>query len=141
MGYQSGDEDRVGREAGVGRTRSRRTTVWSHHCAAVNLSKINDFPPFERTALGAFAACSRGQPKGRCVQRRSTGQRTPSGPRLSTCRLLAEHVDIRTIQLMLGHADIRQTQRYLNLTDEELRKAMTGVWDRTEPDRAGIRRR
>jgi site-specific recombinase XerD len=37
------------------------------------------------------------------------------------CRLLAEHVDIRTIQLMLGHADIKQTQRYL-ITDEELRK-------------------
>ena len=24
---------------------------------------------------------------------------------------------------MLGHADIKQTQRYLNITDEELRKA------------------
>jgi hypothetical protein len=24
---------------------------------------------------------------------------------------------------MLGHADIRQTPRYLNITDEELRKA------------------
>ncbi len=46
------------------------------------------------------------------------------------CRLLAEQVDIRTIQLMLGHADIKQTQRYLNITDEELRKAMTGVWER-----------
>jgi hypothetical protein len=46
------------------------------------------------------------------------------------CRLLAEHVDIRTIQPMLGHADIKQTQRYLNITDEELRKAMTGVWER-----------
>jgi integrase len=48
----------------------------------------------------------------------------------AACRLLAEHVDIRTIQLMLGHADIKQTQRYLNITDEELRKAMTGVWER-----------
>jgi integrase len=46
------------------------------------------------------------------------------------CRLLADGVDIRTIQLMLGHADIKQTQRYLNITDEELRKAMTGVWER-----------
>jgi integrase len=45
-------------------------------------------------------------------------------------RLLADGVDIRTIQLMLGHADIKQTQRYLNITDEELRKAMTGVWER-----------
>lgn len=46
------------------------------------------------------------------------------------CRLLADGVDIRTIQLMLGHADIKQTQRYLNITDEEHRKAMTGVWER-----------
>jgi integrase len=49
------------------------------------------------------------------------------------CRLLSDGVDIRTIhtiQLMLGHADIKQTQRYLNITDEELRKAMTGVWER-----------
>ena len=46
------------------------------------------------------------------------------------CRLLAEGVDIRTIQLMLGHSDIKQTQRYLNITDEDLRRAMTGVWER-----------
>jgi integrase len=46
------------------------------------------------------------------------------------CRLLADGVDIRTIQLMLGHSDIKQTQRYLNITDEELRKSMTGVWER-----------
>ena len=46
------------------------------------------------------------------------------------CRLLGDGVDIRTIQLMLGHADIKQTQRYLNITDEELRKSMTGVWER-----------
>src|SRR5262249_1126494 len=44
-------------------------------------------------------------------------------------RLLADGVDIRTIQLMVGHADMKQTQRYLNITDEELRKAMTGVWE------------
>jgi len=52
------------------------------------------------------------------------------------CRLLADGVDIRTIQLMLGHADMRQTQRYLNITDEELRKAMTGVWERRRQLRA-----
>ena len=51
-------------------------------------------------------------------------------------RLLADGVDIRTIQLMLGHADIKQTQRYLNITDEELRKAMTGVWEKRRQLRA-----
>ena len=38
------------------------------------------------------------------------------------CRLLTEHVDIRTIRLMLGHADIRQMQPSLNIADEELRR-------------------
>jgi len=52
------------------------------------------------------------------------------------CRLLSDGVDIRTIQLMLGHADIKQTRRYLNITDEELRKAMTGVWERRRQLRA-----
>ena len=52
------------------------------------------------------------------------------------CRLLSDGVDVRTIQLMLGHADIKQTQRYLNITDEELRKAMTGVWERRRQLRA-----
>ena len=51
-------------------------------------------------------------------------------------RLPADGVDIRTIQLMLGHADIKQTQRYLNVTDDELRKAMTGVWERRRQLRA-----
>ncbi len=45
-------------------------------------------------------------------------------------RLHADGVDIRIIQLMLGHSDIKTTQRYLNITDEELRKALTGVWER-----------
>jgi integrase len=44
------------------------------------------------------------------------------------CRLLADGVDIRMIQLMLGHASIQQTQRYLNVTDEELRKGLEVSW-------------
>ena len=44
------------------------------------------------------------------------------------CRLLSDGVDIRIIQLMLGHASIQQTQRYLNVTDEELRKGLEVSW-------------
>src|SRR5690349_6260584 len=43
-------------------------------------------------------------------------------------RLLADGVDIRIIQLMLGHASIMQTQRYLNITDEELRRGLEVSW-------------
>ena len=39
-------------------------------------------------------------------------------------------VDIRIIQLMLGHASVQQTQRYLNVTDEELRKGLEVSWKR-----------
>jgi len=46
------------------------------------------------------------------------------------CRLPADGVDIRIIQLMLGHASVRQTQRYLNVTNEELRKGMEISWKR-----------
>jgi integrase-like protein len=45
------------------------------------------------------------------------------------CRLLADGVDIRIIQLMLGHASIHQTQRYLNVTDEELRRGLEVSWN------------
>ena len=44
-------------------------------------------------------------------------------------RLLADGVDIRIIQLMLGHASIQQTQRYLNVTDEELRRGLEVSWN------------
>jgi integrase len=44
------------------------------------------------------------------------------------CRLLADGVDIRIIQLMLGHSSIQQTQRYLNVTDEELRRGLEVSW-------------
>jgi integrase len=46
------------------------------------------------------------------------------------CRLLAEGVDIRIIQLMLGHASVQETQRYLNVTDEELRRGLEVSWKR-----------
>ncbi len=44
--------------------------------------------------------------------------------------MLADGVDIRIIQLMLGHASIQQTQRYLNVTDEELRRGLEVSWGR-----------
>jgi hypothetical protein len=51
---------------------------------------------------------------------------------------LADGVDIRVIQLMLGHASLEQTQRYLNVTDEELRRGLQLSWNRraqpTSPD-------
>jgi integrase len=56
--------------------------------------------------------------------------------REGACRLLMDGVDIRIIQLMLGHSDVKTTQRYLNITDEELRKALTGVWERKRQLRA-----
>ena len=46
------------------------------------------------------------------------------------CRLLTDGVDIRIIQLMLGHASVQQTQRYLNVTDEELRRGLEVSWKR-----------
>ncbi len=46
------------------------------------------------------------------------------------CRLLADGVDIRIVQLILGHSDIKTTQRYLNVTDEEMRKVLAGMWER-----------
>ena len=49
---------------------------------------------------------------------------------LSRDMLLVDGVDIRIIQLMLGHSDIKTTQRYLNITDKEMRKALMGVWER-----------
>ncbi len=39
-------------------------------------------------------------------------------------------MDIRVIQLMLGHASLQQTQRYLNVTDDELRKGLEVSWRR-----------
>jgi integrase len=39
----------------------------------------------------------------------------------AACRWLAGGLDLRAIQLLLGHADLKITQRYLNVTDEELR--------------------
>lgn len=49
---------------------------------------------------------------------------------------MTDGVDIRTTQLMLGHSDIKTTQRYLNITDEEVRRALTGVWERIRQLRA-----
>jgi integrase len=49
----------------------------------------------------------------------------------AACRWLASGLDLRAIQLLLGHADLKTTQRYLNVTDEELRKTMAEkLWNR-----------
>lgn len=49
----------------------------------------------------------------------------------AACRWLARGLDLRAIQLLLGHADLKTTQRYLNVTDEELRKTMRQkLWNR-----------
>jgi integrase len=49
----------------------------------------------------------------------------------AACRWLAKGLDRRAIQLLLGHADLKTTQRYLNVTDEELRKTMAAkLWNR-----------
>lgn len=42
----------------------------------------------------------------------------------AACRWLGRGLDLRAIQLLLGHADLKTTQRYLNVTDEELRRTM-----------------
>lgn len=42
----------------------------------------------------------------------------------AACRWLSRSLDLRAIQLLLGHADLKTTQRHLNVTDEELRKAI-----------------
>lgn len=49
----------------------------------------------------------------------------------AACRWLSRGLDMRAIQLLLGHADLKTTQRYLNVTDEELRKTMQQkLWSR-----------
>ena len=94
-----------------------------------------------RCTIASLGHSKRAVGKARCFASRTdtwTGSgirspfpvRTRRTRRIGACRLLADGVDIRTIQLMLGHADIKQTRRYLNITDEELRKAMTGVSER-----------
>ena len=43
----------------------------------------------------------------------------------AACRWLSRGLDPRAIQLLLGHADLKTTQRYLNVTDEELRALLS----------------
>ena len=51
----------------------------------------------------------------------------------AACRWLSRGLDLRAIQLLLGHADLKTTQRYLNVTDEELRKTMQQkLWSRKQ---------
>ena len=55
------------------------------------------------------------------------------------CRPLADGVDIRAIQPILGHSDVKQTQRYLNVTDEELWKTLSELWQRRRNAQRGRR--
>jgi hypothetical protein len=51
----------------------------------------------------------------------------------AACRWLARGLDLRAIQLLRDHADLKTTPRYLNVTDEELRKTMRQkLWNRRE---------
>ena len=61
---------------------------------------------------------------------REPGKAIPSGPKNFSVRTrLADGVDVRIIQLMLWHASIQQTQRYLNVTEEELRPGLEVCWN------------
>lgn len=60
----------------------------------------------------------------------------------AACRWLAKGLDLRAIQLLLGHADLKTTQRYLNVTDEELRRTMhEKLWSRRTADKYPSRQR
>ena len=52
-----------------------------------------------------------------------------SYPRARTFLRRERFFIIRIVQLMLGHANIQQTQRYLNVTDEELRRGLEVSWN------------
>ena len=45
-------------------------------------------------------------------------------------RLWKDGAGIRTIQLMLGHTTTQQTQRYLNITDDELKARLQPVFEK-----------
>lgn len=98
-------------------------------------STSGEYPPTIQTAWETLKLFANGvtpkgkeDPKSDAEQLRRIDLRWHDLPHEGACRLLTDGVDIRIIQLMLGHASIQQTQRYLNVTDEELRRGLEVSW-------------
>jgi hypothetical protein len=108
----------------------------ANDCLNVFGSPAGEFVVLSQNGLG-LAAPDRQRPRHEAPEARRTRRSLHWHDLVTKAHVAwAEHVDIRTIQLMLGHADIKQTQRYLCITDEELREAMTRVWERRRQLRA-----
>ena len=86
--------------------------------------------PGNRSSCSPTATTRRVQSRGRGSIAPSSGKSICTGTTAARRRLPAPERRSghpHKCSVMLGHADIKQTQRYLNITDEELRKAITEV--------------
>lgn len=55
------------------------------------------------------------------------GGTSHTGRRTMASRLLAQDVEVETIQLMLGHADLDDCDRYMDVDKKKLRQAFVSV--------------